>query len=98
MHNISSSAPAQANAAIDKYLGMWWRDEKAEAIKAEFGWAVYQLVWEAYQTAVNTPVNWEKETLETATQRVLSATQEAHPWLTKQSLLTLGNCFAYAWR
>ncbi|HEX8426257.1 hypothetical protein [Hymenobacter sp.] len=94
MANCSTEAE-KADTAISGGLGFWFDQDKV-AVKEAYGFPTFLLVNQAYDFAVNLPVDWSAETLEAAVDRVKAAVQQKYPWLSDKSAQVLGNHFAYS--
>jgi len=86
------------NAAISKYLDLWWDEDKAEAIKAKYGNETLSFVKEIYDYAVNYPVDWSSETYAAAIDKVRDSVKQNYPYLDENSVRIIGICFAYSWK
>lgn len=91
-------ATAMVNEAIARFLGLWWDEQRADAIKEQYGFATCTAVHEVYRFAVDYPVDWSTITYDQALEEVRIALQQAYPFLTDDGIVKLSACFAYLWK
>ncbi|PJJ52914.1 hypothetical protein [Hymenobacter chitinivorans] len=95
--DIPPTTWARANEAIAG-LHPWLNEQTAAQIKTRYGLATYALVQDAYHTALDYPVDWTKEALDTVLPQVEHRLRQIYPFLTNESIRRLSGCFAYAWQ
>ncbi|UOQ53975.1 hypothetical protein [Hymenobacter cellulosivorans] len=95
--DVPLTVQAQANEAL-QVLNAWLDEAKGQEVEARYGGATYSFLLEAYHAALNYPVDWAEETLETVLPKVEHSLREKYPFLSAESIRRLSGCFAYAWK
>ena len=88
----------KVNSAIERFLQSGWSKEVEEAIINSYGQDIASQVKAVYRQAVDCPVDWSKESMDSALLILADFLKAEFPWLSKEARIRLNYCYIMTWK
>lgn len=86
------------NDAIVRFLKAGWTNQVAVEIGEALGQDVAMKVREVYRQAIDCPVDWSRETMDSALAILAGFLAARFPWLTVEARARLNYCYCMTWK